>query len=251
MLDDLGMKSESVTTGTEAVERVEERHEENNDFFAVIIDWKMPDMNGIETTKRIRAAVGDDVPIIIISGFDWSDIELEARRAGANAFISKPLFKSRIVYLFHSLVGGEEEQKGEEHETLSDMTELDLRGKRVFLVEDNELNAEIATEILEMSGLEVELATNGKKAVERISQVEDGFFDLVLMDIQMPVMDGYEATRAIRAFDRDYTKKVPIIAMTANAFAEDVMQAKNAGMNAHIAKPFDVNSLAEILKKWI
>jgi CheY-like chemotaxis protein len=217
----------------------------------VIIDWKMPDMDGIETTKKIREKVGEDVPIIIISAFDWSDIEQEARLAGANAFISKPLFKSRMVYLFHNLLGGNEETPHKTVNELNDIAALNLQGKRVLLVEDNELNAEIAEEILKMSGVEVELAGNGAQAVDRVSEAEDGYYDLVLMDIQMPVMNGYEATRAIRAFDRNYTKKLPIIAMTANAFAEDVMQAKNAGMNAHIAKPFDLNSLAEVLQKWM
>jgi signal transduction histidine kinase/DNA-binding response OmpR family regulator len=251
MLDDLGMKSEWVLSGTKAVELVTKRHEDDNDFFAVIIDWKMPDMSGVETTQRIRESVGEDVPIVIISAFDWSDIEQEARRAGANAFISKPLFKSRVVYLFHNLVGGDTESEEKEESGLEDIAELALGGKRVLLVEDNELNAEIATEILEMSGLMVELATDGSVAVDRLTEVEDGYFDLVLMDIQMPVMNGYEATRAIRAMDREYTRKVPIVAMSANAFAEDVMQAKNAGMNAHIPKPFDVNTLAEVLRQWV
>jgi CheY-like chemotaxis protein len=245
------MKSQWVKTGTEAVETVVQRHNAGDDFFAVIIDWKMPDLGGIETSRRIREEVGDDVPIIIISAFDWSDIEQEARRAGANAFISKPLFKSRIVYLFHTLVGDDSEPAPREESSLADISELDLQGKRVLLVEDNELNAEIAIEILEMSKLEVELATDGSKAVARITKVEDGYFDLILMDIQMPVMDGYEATRAIRALDRDYARTVPIVAMSANAFADDVMQAKNAGMNAHIAKPFDIHVLAEVLREWV
>jgi CheY-like chemotaxis protein/anti-sigma regulatory factor (Ser/Thr protein kinase) len=251
MLNELGMNSQWVLSGAEAVESVKRRHEEGEDFFAVIIDWKMPDMSGIETTKRIRAEVGDDVPIIIISAFDWSDIEQEARRAGANAFISKPLFKSRIVYLFHTLVGGADEGTANDEPVLKDFSQLNLEGRRVLLVEDNELNAEIAEEILHMSGLEVELADNGAKAVEMVSSSVDGYYDIVLMDIQMPIMNGYEATRAIRALEREYTKTLPIVAMSANAFAEDVMDAKNAGMNGHIPKPFDVNTLAQVLQKWV
>jgi CheY-like chemotaxis protein len=134
---------------------------------------------------------------------------------------------------------------------LGELENLDLHGKRLLLVEDNEMNAEIASEILEMTGMSVEFAVNGAEAVDRISEVEDGYYDLVLMDIQMPVMNGYEATRAIRSLDREYTKRLPIVAMTANAFAEDVHAAEGAGMNAHIAKPIELDTLATILRKWV
>jgi CheY-like chemotaxis protein len=252
VLDELGMKSEWVLSGREAVKLVRTRHEEENDFFAVIIDWKMPDMDGVATTRAIRQAIGEDIPIIIISAYDWSDIEQEARRAGANAFISKPLFKSRIINLFTELVDGARNNAEVEADTgLVEMSKLDLSGKRVLLAEDNELNAEIAKEILEMTGLSVEHAENGAKAVDCVAESKDGYFDLVLMDIQMPVMNGYEATRAIRAIDREYTKKLPIVAMTANAFAEDVLAAKGAGMDAHIAKPLEIDTLARVLNKWI
>jgi CheY-like chemotaxis protein len=255
MLNDLGMKSEWVLSGDEAVKAVLKKHEEKDDYFAVIIDWKMPDMSGVETTKQIRDAVGDDVPIIIISAFDWADIEQEARRAGANAFISKPLFKSRMVYLFQSLVGEvakeEEVINEQEEESIKDIHDLDLKGRKVLLVEDNELNAEIAEEILEMSGLEVVLAEDGLKAVQIMTTAFDGEYDLIIMDIQMPVMNGYDATRAIRHLGRRYTDTVPIVAMSANAFAEDVMDARNAGMNGHIPKPFDMNMLLDVLQKWV
>jgi signal transduction histidine kinase/DNA-binding response OmpR family regulator len=255
MLNDLGMKSEWVLSGDEAVKAVLKKHEEKDDYFAVIIDWKMPDMSGVETTKSIRDAVGEDVPIIIISAFDWADIEQEARRAGANAFISKPLFKSRMVYLFQSLVGEvakeEEVINEQEEESIKDIHDLDLKGRKVLLVEDNELNAEIAEEILEMSGLEVVLAEDGLKAVQIMTTAFDGEYDLIIMDIQMPVMNGYDATRAIRHLGRRYTDTVPIVAMSANAFAEDVMDARNAGMNGHIPKPFDMNMLLDVLQKWV
>jgi CheY-like chemotaxis protein len=250
ILDELGMKSEWVLSGPEAVERVLERHKQNDDFFAVIIDWKMPDMDGIETTKEIRRKVGDDVPIIILSAYDWSDIEQEARKAGANAFISKPLFKSRLIHLFNDLVCGTDEEKPKENE-LSGFEQLDLSGRHILLVEDNELNAEIAMEILEMTGVNVDWEDNGAKAVDKIVSMPPDSYDLVLMDVQMPVMNGYEATRAIRSLDREDTKKLPIIAMTANAFAEDVQAAKGAGMNAHIAKPLDLNMLIKVLEKWV
>jgi CheY-like chemotaxis protein len=251
MLNELGMNGQWVLSGREAVVRVVSAHKDCEDFFAVVIDWKMPDMDGIETTRQIRRAVGEDVPIVIISAYDWSDIEQEARRAGANAFISKPLFKSRMVHLFNDLVGQNHGDKIVDETPMAELKKMNLKGKRVLLVEDNDLNAEIAFEILRTTGLEVECAGNGAVAVTRLEAVEDGYYDLVLMDIQMPVMNGYEAARAIRAMDREYTKKLPIVAMTANAFAEDVHASVGAGMNAHISKPIDLDTLAKILQKWV
>ena len=249
MLRDIGMKGEWVLTGKEAVERTVKHHEMNDDFFAVILDWKMPEMNGVETTRRIRRIVGRDMPIIIISAYDWSDIEQEARAAGANAFISKPLFKSRMIHLFNELIDGVEDSA--EISGIDDIFKNVYSGKRALLVEDNELNAEIAEEILGMSGLTVEFAKNGKEAVDIIADVKSDYYDIIFMDIQMPIMNGYEASRAIRALSGDYPKSVPIVAMTANAFAEDVAAAKNAGMNEHIAKPLDFDQLQKILKKWL
>jgi CheY-like chemotaxis protein len=224
-------------------------HEEKRDYFACIIDWKMPDMDGIATTRAIRKAVGDDVPIIIISAYDWSDIEIEARAAGANAFISKPLFRSRLENTFSALLG-EEETAGPEA-PLEDLDHMDFSAYRVLLVEDNEMNAEIATEILQMTGLKVERAADGTEAVKMVSECEDGYYDLIFMDIQMPKMNGYDATRVIRSMNRGYCGRVPIIAMTANAFAEDVQAAKTVGMNEHIAKPLDLRILVNTLEKWL
>lgn len=249
MLKELGMKGEWVLTGDEAVERVVSHHEMQDDFSAVILDWKMPGMDGIATTREIRRRIGKDVPIIIISAYDWTDIELEARAAGANAFISKPLFKSRIVHLFSELMGESEDEKT--ISSLSQLSQEDFSGRRALLVEDNELNAEIAGEILGMAGLEVELAGDGKAAVDKIAAVPEGYYDIVFMDIQMPIMNGYEAARAIRTIPTNYTRSVPIVAMTANAFAEDVASAKNAGMNEHIAKPLNFDQLLRTLKKWL
>ena len=249
MLEDLGMKPDGVTNGADAVEYVLVRHQKKQDYFACIIDWKMPDMDGIATTRAIRKAVGKDVPIIIISAYDWSDIEQEARAAGANAFISKPLFRSRLEKTFSSLVG--EDEQTEQSAPLHDLSNLELSGKRVLLAEDNDLNAEIAEEILEMTGLAVERAADGTIAVDMMSACEDGYYDLIFMDIQMPRMNGYDATRAIRAMERSYCRQIPIIAMTANAFAEDVLAAKTVGMNEHIAKPLDLKALAKTLTKWL
>lgn len=249
MLNDLGMKAEGVSSGAAAVEQVVLHHQQKRDYFACIIDWKMPDMDGIATTRAIRKAVGKDVPIIIISAYDWSDIEQEARTAGANAFISKPLFRSRLVKTFSTLVGRDD--FAEQEIPFVALETIDLKGNRALLVEDNELNAEIAKEILEMTGLTVEHVVDGVEAVDKLAGCEDGYYDMVFMDIQMPRMNGYDAARAIRAMERRYCKQVPIVAMTANAFAEDVHAAKTAGMNEHIAKPLDLNTLAKILKKWI
>ena len=249
MLNDLGMQAEGVSTGQEAVERVVQHHEQKQDYFACIIDWKMPDMDGIATTRAIRRKVGNDVPIIIISAYDWSDIEQEARVAGANAFISKPLFRSRLAKTFNALVG--EEEQTEEEILLWGLEQLDFSGRRALLVEDNELNAEIATEILKTTGLAVDYAADGTEAVDRMCGCEDGYYDIILMDIQMPRMNGYDATRAIRAMKRNYCKQIPIVAMTANAFAEDVQAAKTVGMNEHIAKPLNLNVLAKTLNKWL
>ena len=249
MLNDLGMKAEGVTTGSRAVERIVEQHGLKRDFFACILDWKMPDMDGIATTRAIRKAVGDDVPIIIISAYDWCDIEQEARAAGANAFISKPLFRSRLAKTFSTFLG--EEEQRETDVTLVTLNDLKLSGRRALLVEDNELNAEIAAEILKMTGMAVEHAADGTEAVDRIADTVDGYYDIIFMDIQMPKMNGYDATRAIRAMNRSYCKQIPIVAMTANAFAEDVQAAKTVGMNEHIAKPLDLKALAKTLDRWL
>ncbi len=250
MLRELGMLGEWVLSGEEAVKRVISRHEQHDDYFAIILDWKMPGMDGVATTRAIRRAVGEEVPIIIISAYDWSDIELEARAAGANAFISKPMFKSRMVHTFKALFDGNADA-ATFNGTVSKIIQQDFSGRRVLLVEDNELNAEIAGEILGMANITVEYAKDGREALNKMESVADGYYDMVFMDIQMPVMNGYEATRAIRAINRNYLKKVPIIAMTANAFAEDVEAARDVGMNQHIAKPIDFNQLLLVLNTWM
>ena len=249
ILTDFGMKAEGVSTGREAVERVIRRHREKNDFYACILDWKMPDLDGISAARAIRAAVGEEVPIIIISAYDWSDIEQEARTAGVNAFISKPLFRSRLAKTFHTLT-----DQGEASRQTDPMTELermDCSGCRALLVEDNALNAEIAEEFLCMTGLTVERAWDGIEAVDKVTDAPDGYYDIIFMDIQMPRMNGYDATRAIRAMERDYCRQVPILAMTANAFAEDVQAAKTVGMNEHIAKPLELGVLVKALRRWL
>jgi len=248
ILDEMGMKGEWVQSGEEAVEKTLQRHNEGNDYFAVILDWKMPGMDGIKATRAIRKQVGPDVTIIIISAYDWSDIELEARAAGADAFIGKPLFKSRLVQLFHEIMSGGEQISGD---NVKELAKEDYTGKRALLAEDNELNAEIATEILNMTGLKVEHAENGQQAVDMFAASEPGYYDVVLMDIQMPIMNGNEAARAIRALSRRDAKGIPIIAMTANAFSDDIQAALAAGMNEHVSKPLDLKQLMTALRRWI
>ena len=250
MLEELGMKADGVLSGQEALDHVISHHEKNNDYHAVILDWKMPGMDGVETARAIRREVGGDIPIIVLSSYDWTEIETEARSAGVNFFISKPIFKSRLVWLFNEMLGVGQE-KADSYNPLQPLEEMDLEGCRCLLVEDNDLNAEIATEILAETGLQVDRASDGAEAVDIMLQAEDDTYHLILMDIQMPKMNGNDATRAIRAMNRDYCKKVPIIAMTANAFAEDVQAAKTAGMNEHIAKPIDLNALARVISKYV
>ncbi len=248
ILDELGMKSQWVLSGMEAVKCVRAAHEMEEDFFAVILDWQMPDMDGIATAKEIRKQVGPDVPIIILSAYDWSRIEEEAREAGVDGFISKPLFRSKLVYLFKQLTGGEENEGLEKAER---PLSRNFTGSRVLLVEDNELNREIAEEVIGGTGAMIESVENGRLAVERFEDVEDGYYDLIFMDIQMPVMNGYEAARAIRGSAKKDGKRIPIIAMTANAFVDDVMDSKRAGMNEHIAKPLDFDRLIECMNRWL
>ncbi|WP_172135828.1 response regulator [Adlercreutzia sp. ZJ473] len=249
MLSDLGMLGEYVLCGEDAVKCVVTRHEAEDDYFAVILDWKMPGMDGVEVTREIRRQVGEDVPIIIISAYDWSEIEVSARAAGANAFLSKPLFKSKMVYLFKELLGNGKQLQG--LPALNAIQKEDFSGKRALLVEDNELSAEIAREVLGTAGLEVEYAKDGKEALDRMTVAEAGYYDIVFMDVQMPIMDGCEATRAIRSLPGDYPRQVPIIALTANAFVGDVQACRDAGMDEHIAKPLDFDQLFKVLNKWL
>ena len=249
MLKEIGIDGEWVTTGAEAVQRAEQRVKSGKHYFAVIIDWKMPGMDGIETTRRIRKIVGPDVTIIILSAYDYAAIEKEARAAGVDDFIAKPLFRSRLTAALKNALGEPDENDPTNY--LTEIAESDYSGKRILLVEDNDLNREIACEIIGMSGATIENAENGQIAVDKFAAAPVGYYDLIFMDIQMPVMNGYEATAAIRSMKRADAATVPIIAMTANAFAEDVQLAKNAGMNEHASKPLDVNRLNEILHRWL
>jgi len=249
MLNDLGMISEWALTGRAAVERVATRHEQDRDFYAVILDWRMPDISGLETTRRIRKIVGDDMPIIVISAYDWADIENEAREAGVNAFISKPLFKTKFVRVFETLL--KNENNNIEHKPLKKLEELQFTNTHILLAEDNPINAEIAMHILSMTGLIVDHAEDGAEAVEKFKNAKAGKYALVFMDIQMPRMNGYDAAMAIRSLGGEDAGKVPIIAMTANAFEDDRQNAFKAGMNGFIAKPLNFDELSTVLQQWL
>lgn len=224
------------------------RHKEKEDYFAVIMDLKMPGMSGIETTRQIRSAVGPDVPIIILSAYDIDEYETDARKAGANGFVAKPLFKSKLLQILRRFLEKDEVRQVIEPVKFS---EADHSGKHLLLVEDNDLNREIAEEIIGSTGVLVETAVNGQDAVDKVMQSAEGYYQMILMDIQMPVMDGYEATRQIRQLPRTDVVNIPIIAMTANAFSEDVANALNAGMNHHLAKPIDIKALMGVLSTYL
>lgn len=243
MLRQIGMKSDWTMYGKEAVARTEEAIQIGEPYCVYMIDWMMPDMNGIETTRRIRKVVGDNAPIIILSAYDWSEIEDEAREAGVTDFISKPLFLSDLRRILTKNCGEEVKQENAKED------KVDFAGKKILLVEDNMMNREIATEYLQDFGFVVSTAENGKIACDMLQNAKVGDYDLVLMDVQMPIMDGYTATRTIRKFENQDIANIPIIAMTANAFDEDKKNAKDAGMNGHLAKPINVEELVKTLKE--
>ena len=245
MLVKVGMRSEWTLSGKEAVLRARQSMEMGDAFHAYIIDWRLPDMNGIEVTRQIRS-LGDDTPIIILTAYDWSDIEVEARAAGVTAFCAKPMFMSDIRDTLMTAIG----QKQAEAETaILPAAGSDFRGKCILLVEDNELNSEIAVEILNEYGFLVDTAENGAEAVEKVKNSKPGNYDLVLMDVQMPVMNGYEATKQIRALDNPALAGITILAMTANAFDEDKKKALECGMDGFLSKPIVIEELISILQK--
>lgn len=245
MLLRVGMRSEWTVSGREAVLRARQAIEVNDAFHAYIIDWRLPDMNGIEVTRQIRS-LGDDTPIIILTAYDWTDIEVEARAAGVTAFCSKPMFMSDLRDSLLNALGQHRAGKKDDILSVSGQAKS-FSGKKLLLVEDNELNREIAIEILNTYGFVVYTAENGQEALDKVSASKPGDFDLVLMDIQMPVMDGHEATKRIRALENPVLSSIPIIAMTANAFDEDKKAALDSGMNGFISKPVVVEEVVEAL----
>ena len=245
MLVKVGMRAEWTLSGKEAVLRARQSIEMSDVYHAYIIDWRLPDMNGIEVTRQIRS-LNDDTPIIILTAYDWSDIEVEAKAAGVTAFCSKPMFISDLRETLMSALGQKLTDASQE---LLPEKNADFKGRHILLVEDNELNREIAQEILREYGFRVDTAENGEVAVEKVSTAAPGSYDLVLMDVQMPVMDGYTATRKIRALDDPARAKLPILAMTANAFDEDRRNALESGMNGFLSKPIVIGDLVQELRK--
>ena len=245
MLVKVGMRAEWTLSGKEAVLRARQSIEMSDVYHAYIIDWRLPDMNGIEVTRQIRS-LHDDTPIIILTAYDWSDIEVEAKAAGVTAFCAKPMFMSDLRETLMSALG--QKQTDAVQGLLPDKN-ADFKGKHILLVEDNELNREIAQEILREYGFLVDTAENGAVAVEKVSTAAPGSYDLVLMDVQMPIMDGYTATRKIRALDDPARAKLPILAMTANAFDEDRRNALESGMNGFLSKPIVIDDLVQELRK--
>ena len=241
-LDSIGIQSDWCMSGEKALEMVTKHHRMRDDYQIVLLDWKLPGMDGIMVARQIRQIVDRDMPIILISAYDWNEFEEEAREAGIDGFISKPLFKST---LYHSL------KKYMNVEEIQEKASEELVGRRILVAEDNDLNWEILKELLSDIGMELEWAENGKICLEKFRESKEGHFDAILMDVRMPVMTGYEATEAIRALDHPDAKKIPIIAMTADAFSEDIRRCLDSGMNAHTAKPINLDEVVLLLKKFI
>jgi len=248
ILKDMGIQAEWAVSGRDAVDRVRVKHEQGNDFDTIFIDWKMPDLDGIETTRQIRALVGTDVTIIFMTAYNWAAFEEEAREAGVDYFMEKPLFEASIVAALETLYLNREK---ESKIVIEQKKEFDLKGRHILLAEDHYLNVEVAKRILEKEGMKVSVVNNGLEALETFAESEVGTFDAILMDVQMPIMDGLMAASNIRKMKKEGSRTIPIIAMTANAFDEDIERSKESGMNAHIAKPFDPEFVYETLNRYI
>lgn len=243
-LKSIGIQSDWTLSGEKAVEMVTKHHHARDDYQIILLDWKLPGMDGLAVAKQIRKIVSTDMPIILISAYDWSEFESEAKEAGINGFISKPLFKSTLFYGLKKYMNIEELQD-------TSVDENELAGRHILVAEDNELNWEIINELLTDIGMELDWTENGQLCVEKYEKSEPGYYDAILMDVRMPIMDGYEATRSIRALNRPDAKEIPIIAMTADAFSEDIKRCLDSGMNAHTAKPINLDEVLSILKKYI
>ena len=244
-LKSIGIKAEWTLSGEKAIELVIEHHKKREDYQIILLDWKLPGMNGIQAAREIRRNLGDEVPILLISAYDWSEFEAEAREAGISGFISKPLFKST---LYHALC--QYMDVGTEHEQTLNQN-IDLSGRRILLAEDNELNWEVAKELLSDLGVELDWAEDGRICLDKFQKSPKGYYDFILMDIRMPHMTGYEATQAIRGLVHPDALSIPIIAMSADAFSDDIQHCLQCGMNAHIAKPIDVIELTRLLKRYL
>ncbi|MEG1985033.1 MAG: response regulator [Oscillospiraceae bacterium] len=246
VLCNMHMKAEYAISGIKAIETVREKYEKNESYDIILVDWKMPDMDGIETTREIRKIVGPEVTIIIMTAYDWAAIEVDAKQAGVNMLISKPLFKASLCSAFEKIYHDKECR-----ESQTEYQDYDFSGKRVLLVEDHLLNIEVAKKMLNAKNMEVEIAENGLRAIEIFAQKDDNYYSLILMDIRMPVMDGLTAAKSIRQMLKADAKTIPIIAMTANAFDEDIEETKAAGMNAHLAKPIEPSAFYQTIQHFL
>ena len=242
-LKSIGIKADFCLSGEEATELIIQRHKQGVEYQIILLDWKLPDMNGIQAAKEIRRNLGDDVPILLISAYDWSEFESEARKAGIRGFISKPLFRSTLFYALRQYMGDETPQNQTPEQN------FDLSGRRILLAEDNELNWEVANELLSDMGAKLDWAEDGQICLEKFQKSPEGFYDVILMDIRMPHMTGYEAATAIRGLNRPDARSVPIIAMSADVFSDDIQHCLKCGMNAHIAKPINIIELTRLLIK--
>ena len=245
-LHEMGISAEWVDSGRKAVEQVNTLWSQNRYYDMILIDWKMPAMDGSETARRIRSIVGPEVTIIIMTAYDWISIEHEAKLAGVNLLMSKPMFKSSLVSAFTKALGEKEEQ-----EEKTQVIDYDFTGKRVLLAEDNQINTEVAVMLLESKGFTVDTAENGLRAMEMFSKSPEGYYNVILMDIRMPLMDGLTAATNIRHLSNADAAAIPIIAMTANAFDDDIEKSKAAGMNAHLAKPIEPERMFQTLYDFI
>ena len=243
-LDSIGIQADWTMSGESAITMVEKHHQARDDYQIVMLDWKLPGMDGLSVARQIRRIVGQNMPIILISAYDWSEFEVDAKKAGIDGFIAKPLFKSTLFY-------GLKKYMGVEDTAVSDDNEKELSGRRVLVAEDNELNWEILQALLSDIGMEPEWAENGQICLEKFQASSPGYYDIILMDLRMPVMNGYEATQGIRASSHPDAKGIPIIAMTADAFSEDIKKCLDCGMNAHTSKPINFDEVLALLKKYI
>ena len=244
-LKELGMTADITSSGQEAVEKAVAAHLEGRDYDLALLDWKMPDLSGVQAAQAIRLQAGYDLPVIIVSAYDWISIEKEAMEAGVNGFIQKPFFKSTLYHCIRQHVLHEDGYPQWQDDRVN------LTGRRILMAEDNELNREISLELLISAGAQVETAVNGQECVEFFAQSVPGYFDLILMDIQMPIMNGYDAAQAIRSSHMDRIQELPIIAMTTDAFAEDAKRARLSGMDGHLAKPVSMNQLKDALSSCL
>ena len=242
-LESMGASTEQAGSGLEALGMIEHRHHSGRDYDVIIIDWKMPDIDGIETISRIRSEIDTKIPILLISAYDWSDIEEKAKDAGANGFVSKPLFHSTLYDKINNLIG-KESTSVEPEEDYSD-----LHGMKILVAEDNDINWEIVSAMLSMFGIATERAENGRVCLDMISSAQENAYEMILMDVQMPQMNGLDATREIRRLPDSWASSIPIIAVTADAFSEDVTECLNAGMNGHIAKPIDIKLVIKEIRR--